>query len=114
MGDNADLTVALKAQHARDTDFAITTKLTNEIKSSLDFQYNWADLLQSAPVAVLSAGTCYVACSGEAGMQIKLEPPPSGHFIYIELVSILHLVVEASGHLALLIRFPVLPLFLTP
>ena len=84
MSDKADLTVALKAQNARDTDPAITDKVIEEIKNSVIFQYNWQDLLQSAPIAVSSTGACYAACFGEAGMKVKLEPPLSGSFKFIK------------------------------
>lgn len=84
MSGETDLKVALTAQDAPDIDPALTNKVINEIKNSVVFQYNWQDILQSAPVAVSSAGACYAACFGDAGMLIELKPPPSGSFKFIE------------------------------
>jgi hypothetical protein len=44
-----------------------------DVKNSLLFQYDWADLLSAAPLALSLMGSCYVAATSPLAHAISLE-----------------------------------------
>jgi hypothetical protein len=75
--DGQDLPVILQAQEKRDRAPNVTGAVISEMKSSLIFQYNWEELLQSAPTAISCMGACFVASSSEKAT-VTLTPPEKG------------------------------------
>ena len=51
---------------------------STEATNSLIFQYNWAELLGAAPMAINLIGSCYIASSTPVGMSVTLTPPQGG------------------------------------
>jgi hypothetical protein len=83
MSDKELLKLALDTQAARDNDPELTDNLCLEIKQSAIFNFNWQDLLQSAPIAISATGACYAACFSTDGARIQLEPPLQGAFKHL-------------------------------
>jgi hypothetical protein len=56
-----------------------------DVKQSLLFQYDWAELLSAAPLCLSMMGSCYVAatCPEATGMSLK-ECEPKGGFKKIQ------------------------------
>jgi hypothetical protein len=55
-----------------------------DVKNSLLFQYDWAELLSAAPLALSLMGSCYVAASAPKAQGISLkEAEPKGGFTHI-------------------------------
>jgi hypothetical protein len=48
------------------------TKFVTEVRESMLFQYNWADLLSAAPTALSLLGACHVASSSSEASAINL------------------------------------------
>lgn len=44
-----------------------------DVKQSLLFQFDWADLLSAAPLALASMGSCYIAATSPKAQGISLE-----------------------------------------
>jgi hypothetical protein len=58
-----------------------------DVKNSLLFQYDWAELLSAAPLALSLMGSCYVAASSPKAQGISLKDAmPQGGFQHIRLV----------------------------
>ena len=81
--DSMDLSIVLKAQQDRDLAPNVSSQVSAEMKSSLIFQYNWAELLQSAPTSLSSLGACFVASSSPKA-QVNLKSPPGKGFQYLK------------------------------
>jgi hypothetical protein len=88
MSDKELLKLALDTQAARDNDPELTNNLCLQIKQSAIFNFNWHDLLQSAPIAISATGACYAACFSKDGARIQLEPPLQGAFKHLALVTL--------------------------
>jgi hypothetical protein len=93
--DGKDLAVILQAQEKRDLAPNVTSQVISEMKSSLIFQYNWEELLQSAPTAISCMGACFVASSSEKAT-VTLTPPEKG-FQYLRYTSIQANLVECGN-----------------
>ncbi|KAK6499959.1 hypothetical protein TWF481_010315 [Arthrobotrys musiformis] len=55
-----------QAENRRISDQNIVMKMAAEVKASLLFQFNWAEMLMSAPVAINCMGGCFIASSSKA------------------------------------------------
>ena len=72
--DERDLQVVLQAQQKRDMAPNVTSQVLSEMKSSLIFQMNWEELLQSAPTAISCMGACFIASSSpKAAILLKAQ-----------------------------------------
>ena len=92
MADNNKFTLAMQIQNKKDNDPEVTNKVCEEIKQSVIFQYNWNDLLQSAPMAISATGSCYSAYSSAAGQQVKLVMPATPKYIECDLTALILLI----------------------
>lgn len=62
------------------------TRFTTEVKESMLFQYNWADLLSAAPTALSLLGACHVASSSQEAAAINLgSAMPRGGWKYLQV-----------------------------
>ena len=82
----------MQIQNKKDNDPEVTNKVCEEIKQSVIFQYNWNDLLQSAPMAISATGSCYSAYSSAAGQQVKLVMPATPKYIECDLTALILLI----------------------
>ena len=80
--DEQDLSIVIESQQKRDLAPNVTSKVTAELKDSLIFQYNWGELLQSAPTSLSSLGACFVASSSPRAL-VSLTPPKDKGFQYL-------------------------------
>ncbi|KAF8892585.1 hypothetical protein BD779DRAFT_1661291 [Infundibulicybe gibba] len=56
-----------------------------DVKNSLLFQYDWAELLSAAPLALSLMGSCYVAATSPLANAVSLkDAEPKGGFKYIK------------------------------
>lgn len=82
--DEKDLSLVLDTQKKRDLTPNVTNQVISEMKSSLLFQYNWEELLMSAPVALSCLGGCYVASSSSTDAEMITFTTPTGGFKYLK------------------------------
>ncbi|KAG8627095.1 hypothetical protein KVT40_004578 [Elsinoe batatas] len=62
------------------------TKFVTEVKESMLFQYNWADLLSAAPTALSLLGACHVASSSQEASAINLgSAAPKDGWKYLQV-----------------------------
>ena len=62
------------------------TKFVTEVKESMLFQYNWAELLSAAPTALSLLGACHVASSSNEAAAINLgSAMPKGGWQYLKV-----------------------------
>jgi hypothetical protein len=62
------------------------TKFVTEVRESMLFQYNWADLLSAAPTALSLLGACHVASSSQEAAAISLgDSMPQGGWKYLQV-----------------------------
>ncbi|KAG4253200.1 hypothetical protein FPRO03_07160 [Fusarium proliferatum] len=63
------------------------TKFVTEVRESMLFQYNWADLLSAAPTALSLLGACHVASASEEASAIRLGGScmPKGGWQYLKV-----------------------------
>lgn len=62
------------------------TKFVTEVRESMLFQYNWADLLSAAPTALSLLGACHVASSSQEAAAISLgSAMPKGGWQYMKV-----------------------------
>ncbi|KAF1945147.1 hypothetical protein EJ02DRAFT_431759 [Clathrospora elynae] len=61
----------------------VGTKFVTEVRESMLFQYNWADLLSAAPTALSLLGACHVASSSQEASGIFLSSMPKGGWKYL-------------------------------
>ena len=60
-------------------------QFVKEVKDSLLFQCNWAELLSAAPMALSLMGSCWVAASKQDAAQISLQDSmPKGGWQYLK------------------------------
>ncbi|KAF3940749.1 hypothetical protein ABW19_dt0206211 [Dactylella cylindrospora] len=68
-----------------------------DVKNSLLFQYDWAELLSAAPLALSLMGSCYVAATSPLAKGISLaDAAPKGGFVYIKYPSLQACLVQVS------------------
>lgn len=84
--DAKDLEVVLAAQEKRELAPNVSSQVIDEMKSSLIFQFNWAELLQAAPTAISCMGACFVA-SSSPDASVQLEPPKDKGFEHLRFVT---------------------------
>jgi hypothetical protein len=74
------------------------TAFAKDVKQSLLFQYDWAELLSAAPLCLSLMGSCYVAATSPKAQGITLkECEPKGGFKFIRL-AIHQCSIEAFHH----------------
>ncbi|KAJ4348639.1 uncharacterized protein N0V89_010017 [Didymosphaeria variabile] len=62
------------------------TKFVAEVRESMLFQYNWADLLSAAPTALSLLGACHVASSSQEAAAISLgSAMPQGGWKHMQV-----------------------------
>jgi len=62
------------------------TKFVTEVRESMLFQYNWADLLSAAPTALSLLGACHVASSSPEAAAISLgSAMPKGGWVHLKV-----------------------------
>lgn len=81
--NSRDLDVLLDTQSSWDSAPNGTEKVVTEMKSSLIFQYNWEELLQTVPTALSYVGAVFVA-SGSAKATRPLRPMHGKEFRYLK------------------------------
>lgn len=81
--DAQELQVVLAAKDKRELAPNVSSQVIDEMKSSLIFQFNWAELLQAAPTAISCMGACFVASSSPNAV-VHLEPPKDKGFQYLK------------------------------
>ncbi|KAK1777277.1 hypothetical protein QBC45DRAFT_417155 [Copromyces sp. CBS 386.78] len=94
--DAQDLQVVLAAQEKRELSPDVSSQVIDEMKSSLIFQFNWAELLQAAPTAISCMGACFVA-SSSPNANIQLEPPKPKGFDHLRFGSVQANLVECGN-----------------
>ncbi|KAK3505269.1 hypothetical protein B0T13DRAFT_485904 [Neurospora crassa] len=94
--DAQDLQVVLAAQEKRELAPNVSSQVINEMKSSLIFQFDWAQLLQAAPTSISCMGACFVASSSPNAV-VHLEPPKDKGFQYLKYTSVQANLVECGN-----------------
>lgn len=55
----------------------VAAEESRNLKNSLLFQFNWPELIQSAPTAISSMGACFVAATSDKA-SVTLKRPEKG------------------------------------
>lgn len=78
-GESGDeVTIANNIQNKQDYQSDITDAAVEEIKQSVIFQYNWPQLLSSAPIAINSTGLAFLASASTTAATVELKEPKDG------------------------------------
>lgn len=74
--DQQSLDIVLK-QKQDELSRNVAAEESRNLKNSLLFQFNWPELIQSAPTAISSMGACFVASTSDKASVI-LKTPEKG------------------------------------
>lgn len=84
----AELERSNQARLKKEYDGKAGTKFVTEVRESMLFQYNWADLLSAAPTALSLLGACHVASSSQEAAAINLgSAMPNGGWAYLKVAA---------------------------
>jgi hypothetical protein len=82
----AQLEKANQERLKKEYDGKVGTKFVTEVRESMLFQYNWADLLSAAPTALSLLGACHIASSSQEASAIILgSAMPNGGWKYLRV-----------------------------